>query len=295
MNNHISPLFLKILLLLTVTFQVGFSQISKSPTFLWAIFTKGDSVPSFLYGTIHHLGPKPLLDNKKLLKLILSSDLIVMEADTTELFHPTKLKFDFTVDTPLDNLIGFQDYQMVQQEFFEATGKQLENYKFKMPQMILNIIEEGRDDQDPTFEPKPIMENALYAASRVKGIPIEGLETREDMFRIMYQGMPLEIQAKLLLYYLKDMKFNTTDAQLLPCFQNQDLNCFCQIEDMSHYTKPGDSTIIISRNLFWLPKIENHLKQKNIFIGVGAAHLCGDYGIVALLKKKGYILIPMKL
>lgn len=295
MYKHSIKLFLKTLLLITLNCQLGFGQISKTPTFLWAIFTKGDTVPSFLYGTIHHLGPKPLLGNKKLLNLILSSDLIVMEADTTELFHPSKMKFDFIVDTPLDHLIGFQDYQMVQQEFFEATGKQLENYKYIMPQRILNIIEDGRNDQDPTFESKPIMENAFYAASRLKGIPIEGLETRADMYRIMYQGMPLDVQAKLLLYYLKDMKFNTTDAQLMPCIQKQDLNCFCQFEDISHYTKPGDSTIIITRNLFWLPKIEKHLKQKNIFIGVGAAHLCGNYGIVDLLKKKGYILIPIKL
>lgn len=295
MTRHICISILTILLHFTMNYQKGYGQSSSTPTFLWAVFSKGDTIPSFLYGTIHHLGPKPILDNKKLLNIILSSKLIVMEADTNEMLHPTTTKFNYTVNTSLDQLIGFGDYQMVQQEFFKATGNQLDNYKYKMPQMIMNIIIDGRERQNPTYEAKPIMENALYAVSRVKGIPIKGLENREDMYRIMYVGMPLKEQAKLLLYYLREMEFNSTESQMTPCFQRQNLDCFCQVDDMKHYTRPGDSTIVINRNQFWLPKIENYIKQKNAFIAVGAAHLCGDYGIVALLKKNGYTLIPLKL
>jgi uncharacterized protein YbaP (TraB family) len=226
--------------------------------------------------------------------IILKSNYIVMEADTTELYHRKSKRYDYTVDTPLDQLIGFADYQLVQQEFLAATGRKLDDYKYKMPQIIMSMIDDGRTDQDPDHESGPLMENALYAMSRVKGKSIEGLETRDDMYEIMYRGMPLQEQARLLLYYLKEIRFSSTKELMLECFQKQDLNCFCEIDDMNHYTRPGDTAIIVNRNLFWMPKIEHHLKQRNVFIAVGAAHLCGRFGIVALLRKRGYVLIPVR-
>jgi uncharacterized protein len=295
MNKNRSLFVLIIQLLLIACFKNSYSQISKTPTFLWAIFAKGDTVPSYLYGTIHHLGPKAILDNKPLVKLIWNSKLIVMEADTNELLHSVGTKFNYNVNTPLDQLIGFADYQLVQQEFFAATGRLLENYKNKMPQMIMNQIINGREKINPTSEAKPLMESALYAVSRVKGIPLKGLENKQDMFNIMYKGMSLNMQAKLLLFYLKEMQFDATEEQMLHCFQQQNLDCFCEIDDMTHYTRPGDSIIIINRNQFWLPKMENYFKQKNVFVAVGAAHLCGSYGLVSLLRRKGYMLIPIKL
>ena len=95
------------------------------------------------------------------------------------------------------------------------------------------------------------------------------------------------------MYDLKDLKFNNTEETMNACFENQDLTCFCKIDDMNHYTRPGDETFIVKRNLFWIKKIKNYIDQGNVFIAVGAAHLCGDYGIISLLKKSGYAIAPV--
>jgi uncharacterized protein len=284
-----------VFLLLLFYFVNSSAQVSKTPTFLWAIFSKGDTVPSFLMGTIHHLGPKRILDNKRLMNIILRSSLIVMEADTSELMHGTNRNFNYTTDTSLQQLLGFKQYQMVKQEFYEATGNQLDDYQYLMPQAILDLITKGKQMKDTAQTSNPLMEGALYAVSRVKNIPVKGLENREEMFNIMIKGMPLRTQAALLICFLEQSKLNAVESQMEPCFQKQDLDCFCQIDDMNQYTRPGDSIVVINRNVFWLPKIEKYLKRKNIFIAIGAAHLCGNFGIIALLKRKGYHLIPIKI
>lgn len=257
------------------------------------VLSKENKTPSFVFGTVHHLGPKLILDNKQLMAFIWKSKLIVQEADTSELLHPTDTHFDFSCDTPLDELLGFGDYQFVKNEFLQATGRDLEKYKYRMPEVIMLMIEDAKKDKEIYKNKMPQMENAFYAVSVVKKIPIEGLETRRENFELMYKGMPLKDQAKLLMYDLKDLQFNRNEEAMRTCFEKQDLNCICKIDNMSNYSRPGDSTIIVKRNLFWIKKIKNYIKQGNVFIAVGAAHLCGDFGIISLLKKDGYTIVPL--
>jgi uncharacterized protein YbaP (TraB family) len=44
-----------------------------------------------------------------------------------------------------------------------------------------------------------------------------------------------------------------------------------------------------------VPKIEGLIKSKPTFIGVGAAHLGGEKGLIRLLRSRGYDVRPIKL
>ena len=48
-----------------------------------------------------------------------------------------------------------------------------------------------------------------------------------------------------------------------------------------------------SRNIKMIPKIEDLLSKQSNLICVGAAHLSGDKGLINLLRKKGYTLVPI--
>jgi hypothetical protein len=51
-----------------------------------------------------------------------------------------------------------------------------------------------------------------------------------------------------------------------------------------------NQALVINRNHDWLPHIEQALKEKEpVFIVVGALHLLGKEGLVAILKEKGYL------
>jgi uncharacterized protein YbaP (TraB family) len=46
--------------------------------------------------------------------------------------------------------------------------------------------------------------------------------------------------------------------------------------------------LLVQRNRNWIPQIESFLKEdKNVLVIVGAAHLAGEDGLIALLKQKG--------
>lgn len=229
------------------------------------------------------------------MNIILKSRIIVQEADTIELFHAKDQDFDLSADTALDVLLGYADYQFVKQEFYVATGSELEPNKNLMPMVIMEMIDSGNKQLSGVPLKQPMMENAFYALSVVKNIPIAGLETRKENFLLMYKTMPLNEQAKLLMYSLKNLKFTDIGEVMKSCFDSQDLQCLCNVEDLGSYKRPGDMNLLVARNLFWLNRIEKHILDGNAFIAVGAAHLCGELGVIELLKKKGYILAPIKL
>ncbi|MDB4956467.1 MAG: GumN family protein [Myxococcales bacterium] len=49
-----------------------------------------------------------------------------------------------------------------------------------------------------------------------------------------------------------------------------------------------DEQLVFSRNRDWIPKLEKILETDHVFIAVGADHLRGDKGVVALLQARGF-------
>ncbi|MEO6776262.1 MAG: TraB/GumN family protein [Kofleriaceae bacterium] len=49
-----------------------------------------------------------------------------------------------------------------------------------------------------------------------------------------------------------------------------------------------ERSLIDDRNADWIPKLEKLFEQDRVFVAVGAAHLQGPHGVVALLKRRGY-------
>jgi hypothetical protein len=49
------------------------------------------------------------------------------------------------------------------------------------------------------------------------------------------------------------------------------------------------------RNKKWIPKMMEMMKKDKVFFAVGAGHLCGTNGLIALLQEEGYTLKAIKL
>ena len=49
-----------------------------------------------------------------------------------------------------------------------------------------------------------------------------------------------------------------------------------------------DEQMVFARNASWIPKLEKMFRQDKVFVAVGADHLSGPRGVVALLEKRGF-------
>ena len=58
------------------------------------------------------------------------------------------------------------------------------------------------------------------------------------------------------------------------------------------FMKRLNQQILGQRNRNWMPKLQQYLAQKPTLVAVGAAHLFGKDGLVALLRARGYTVEP---
>jgi uncharacterized protein YbaP (TraB family) len=47
------------------------------------------------------------------------------------------------------------------------------------------------------------------------------------------------------------------------------------------------------RNKNWIPLMAEQMPENVTFFAVGAGHLGGEEGVIALLRKEGYVVVPV--
>jgi uncharacterized protein YbaP (TraB family) len=129
-------------------------------------------------------------------------------------------------------------------------------------------------------------------------IPTKGLERSEFQDRLLNKLLDLRA--------LKAAVKGTKDRAEIQKDSHDDISEYCAGTD----DKPGmddddrqdmldagytpaeldqiDEEMVFKRNADWIPKLEKILETDHTFIAVGADHLTGPRGVVAMLEKRGY-------
>ena len=158
------------------------------------------------------------------------------------------------------------------------------------------------------------VDDCLYHYALQKNIKVSGLETYEESARALVEATRDSAE------YLKSLKEQAADlydaiAQMEKVAQMEKI---AQMEKVSASTfsyemyLSGDLEKLYTKNLSfipnevyeqkmgaernnrWLRKIEDILKDRTCLIAVGAMHLPGDKGLIALLRAKGYDVQPAR-
>jgi uncharacterized protein YbaP (TraB family) len=139
------------------------------------------------------------------------------------------------------------------------------------------------------FDPESGVEMYFKGLSHTDGKTIGGLETAREQIAL-FENMPLDQQAEYLMSSLEqahDLPKEVND--MVRAWRSGDTNWF-QSEVKSDLGRDPAlyRSFVVARNRNWIPKIEALLSQdENYLVIVGTAHLVGDEGVIALLKKDG--------
>ena len=111
----------------------------------------------------------------------------------------------------------------------------------------------------------------------------------------LFDKIPCEKQARML----SDMVIKRADAQqefgvLLQLYQAQDLEGLLKASMQSKFgMEEFEDMLVTSRNKRWIPLMAQQAASKPTFFAVGAAHLGGPSGVLALLRQQGYQVKPL--
>lgn len=280
--------------------QKNTELIPQEKSLIWEIKGKGLNQASFLYGTIHMIGKKDFFLTDGTKKSFDRSKQVAFEIDMEEMgdimsLIPLLMQSFMKNDTTLQDLFSKEEYELVKAHFD----------KVGLPMMFLNRIKPmflsaldptammggdgGKKEDIVSYE----MEFLEMAQSQKK--PVEGLETAAFQMS-MFDSIPYRAQAQMLLESIKsgadasDSQFD----QLVDLYKKQDIQSMQTMMGEDDATNNYNDLLLVNRNRKWIPVMEKMMQDKATFFAVGAGHLGGAQGVIALLRAAGYTVEPVK-
>lgn len=283
------------------------SVLSAQAQLLWKVSGKGLEQPSYIMGT-HHLAPLSIKDSIVGMKQALAeTKQVVGEVTMSEMQNPTTIAKTMrelmltTSDTTFQSLFTPEEYQMI-----NTYSK--ENLKFDialMPKLkpvflsnnltvVLYMKHVGG------FNQQEQLDSYFQTQALASGKKVSGLETMDFQFNLLFNGTSLKRQAEQLLCMLNDVDAYIDDLKRVTAAYNaQNLEAMTQIMNQRRNNQcdplPGEMEALLdNRNKQWAEKLPTIMKTDPTLVVVGAGHLLGECGLLALLKKQGYTVEPAK-
>lgn len=254
----------------------------------WEIEHPTTGTKSYLLGTLH-LSPKNYLNiDKVIIEKIKSSQVLVLETDIKpSLIKQISLveKMFLPAGTTIDYYMSDTLFKKLKSYYIDTLKKSEIQFnkllRFK-PIAIASLL--VKEEIESPF----IMEEFLYEQAQKFKVQIDILEEIDEQINIIDQ-IPLEKQCKI---FFSDLSKNST-TDMLKVYKEQNL---VQIYELLDEIKDEQARklLIEARNYNWIEKLDKILCKQKAFVAVGAGHLPGEHGLLVLLRKKGYIVKPIK-
>ena len=259
--------------------------------FLWKASGKQGVV--YLVGSVHMLTKdyyplSPALDSA-----FKDSDLLVEEADLAEMLSPNAQLQMLTrgmlpSSQSLDKVVSASTLALLNKRL-AGLGLPIEALLRFKPWMLAMTLE-ALEWQKAGFDPELGLDKHFYDRAQTDGKAVQGLETLDYQVS-RFDEMPMDQQDKMLAETLKDLDTETASVnKLADAWQAGDSPAVERIvlEDLKQDPQMYQR-LLVERNRNWLPKLEALFARRgHAFVVVGAAHLVGPDGLLAMLKAKGY-------
>jgi uncharacterized protein len=276
------------LFLIPVCFSLT-AQESKNSLF-WEISGNGLQKPSYLYGTMHSTDERVFRFKKGVMEAFENSDAYAMELDMGSGIKPDILKLlvmDSTIT--IQSLLNKEDFKMVSDFLRDSIGQNIMLYNKMQPMFVASLISQRGLKSDKS----EALDLHLYSMAKEQGKKLIGLETIEEQVNA-FKSIPYEKQAEGLVEAVKNSGHGSEEMEeLLRFYMQGDLDKLFEMTRSKDMSENFEEIFLTRRNHNMADRSEKYIKEKSVFIAIGAAHLPGEEGVIELLRKKGYKVNPL--
>jgi|SRR5581483_7287273 len=277
--------------LAAVALVLGAARAAPARDFLWKVSSKGGSI--YVAGSIHLLRQDFYPLSPALERAFAESDLLVEEVDLGELLSPGAqmqllARGMLPGNTSLEAVVSPATLTLVADRATQL-GLPLEPLKrFKPWSLALTLA--GLEWQRAGFDAEIGLDRHFYDRARAEQKGVQGLETVDYQISRL-DGLAAEEQERLLSETLADLDTELANlTALVGAWKSGDAAAVEQIVLKDVQREPVlYERLLVERNRSWLPRLEALLaRPRPAFVVVGAAHLVGPDGLLAMLKARGY-------
>lgn len=111
----------------------------------------------------------------------------------------------------------------------------------------------------------------------------------------VFEQIPYTVQADLLYEYVTSGdRFAKETQEMIEVYRKADLNKMYKImSDPAYGLDKYNDILLGQRNREWIGVMEKAMQSKPSLFAVGAGHLPGEEGVIALLRKQGFTVKPL--
>ena len=298
----------KTLFLLALLFSniFSFSQQNDDQSLLWEITGNGLKSPSYLYGTMHVSSKLAFHLGDTFYRALQQAEVIALESD------PGKWMEEMFDSKSAMSMNGYSSYLNFDSDknFYEK----LTSVEFPDKKTLTNALRNKHALQNGflyrgssygnEYEETTYLDLFIYQYGKKNKKTVVNLENHEEtnLLQIMAMlpdtGLTKEEKKqrskKRKSYYSKWNEDMTVSEALEEAYRNGHVNVIDSIMKLTSRSDNYMKYFLYARNRIMADGMDSLMKTKKIFVGIGAAHLAGEEGVIQMMKDMGYSMRPVK-
>ncbi len=281
-------------------------KISNGDAILWKIERDGLPV-SHLFGTVHLTDPRANQFSDQMLGALAESKQLALEvadlspAKTSEAIAASAKSVLFTNGNRLDKMLGAEEYAFVEKAL-KKSGMPTGLAPLFKPWIVTMILSVPDCERKKVAAGELVVDMRLSEEAHRLGLKVIGLETIDSQLSAM-AAVPLPDQLQILRASLKYIEqTNDLSETVLQLYLDRRISATLPFQAAlaqrvgvnPDVYKSFTRELLVKRNLKMNDKIIQLLEKDSTFVAVGALHLPGDSGLVAMLREAGFKLTAME-
>ncbi len=288
------------------TFFLSQAQLKldkKYPSLLWEITGNGMKKPSHLIGTMH-VSSKLAFNLPDSFYIAIRNAQVVALESNPETWQEDMNKYDFGTSDSRGYNSSYAGYMAMPNDFLKITTLRFYQYDTKIERALYStssainsLLYRSYGNESSDFEEDTYLDMYIFQCGKKWGKKITGVEDYGESMRLMaeaYRDAAKDKNRKERSYGDVDEEYSSDKLQ--EAYRTGNLDLLDSINKFNSESAAFDEKFIYQRNDLQANSIDSILKSgSSLFVGVGAAHLPGDRGVIEILRKRGYQLRPVKM
>jgi uncharacterized protein YbaP (TraB family) len=259
---------------------------------LWRV-TRNGKPAGHVFGTIHVADPRLATLPAPVAQAFDTARSLTVEftagAYSRERFLEAAMFLD---QQTLEDKIGARDFERVVEHLAPIGLSREFILKLKPWGVLVNL----RNPRSVARAPGPTLDEQLYARARARRIPLHTMENVEEQV-FTFDEFPMDSQVALLQHALEHQAELADAAErTLEAYLARDLDAIWRVQEDFVRRYPNIAAhnavfvkrVIYDRSVVMAFRMQRQLRYGNAFVALGALHLRGVKGVLALLEQDDY-------
>jgi uncharacterized protein YbaP (TraB family) len=275
---------------------------TKYPSLLWEIRGAGLKKPSYLFGTMHVSSKMAFHLADSFYIGLRNADMVALETNP-ESWQEDMSKYDLGTngsDLDFGRYLGIQngpdDYLTINTLRFYKYDKKIERTLYSNPSTINNLLYRTYGNESSDFEEDTYLDMYIYQCGKKWGKKVAGVEKYGESMKLMAEAYRDAAKDKDKKSRNVDPDDGYGSGNLQEAYRTGNLDWLDSINRYNSFSLAFDEKFLYRRNEIQANSIDSILKTgQSLFVGVGAAHLPGNRGVIEMLRNRGYKVRPVKM